>query len=99
MHKIGCALVMDREARAAAGDAEPTPMSELVPLPKVPKTDAGRYSHYKIICISLYTSDIRDLDAKIARLKERGWSKANKSQLIRIALSQLDVETMSIPRM
>ena len=47
----------------------------------------ARPTHYKVICISMYTRDLEDLDAKVAELKRRGWTKANKSQLIRLALS------------
>ena len=51
-----------------------------------------RPEHYKVICISMYTRDIDALDAKVAELKRRGWTKANKSQMIRLALSQLDLD-------
>jgi hypothetical protein len=57
-----------------------------------------RPTHYKVICISMYTQDIEDLDAKVAELKRRGWTKANKSQLIRLALSQIDIDKLSTPR-
>ncbi|MBS1121202.1 MAG: hypothetical protein H6Q90_3430 [Deltaproteobacteria bacterium] len=55
-------------------------------------------THYKVICISMYTRDIEELEAKVAELKRRGWSKANKSQLIRLALSQLDLDKLPTPR-
>ncbi len=54
-------------------------------------------THYKVICISMYTKDLEQLDAKVAELKRRGWTKANKSQLIRLALSQLDVDALTTP--
>jgi hypothetical protein len=57
-----------------------------------------RPTHYKVICISMYTQDIEDLDAKVAELKRRGWTKANKSQLIRLALSQMDIDKLPTPR-
>lgn len=57
-----------------------------------------RPTHYKVICISMYTQDLEDLDAKVAELKRRGWTKANKSQLIRLALSQIDIDKLSMPR-
>jgi hypothetical protein len=57
-----------------------------------------RPTHYKVICISMYTRDIEDLDAKVAELKRRGWTKANKSQLIRLALSQIDLDKLPTPR-
>jgi len=67
-----------------------------------PAKEAGkqqpRPTHYKVICISMYTQDLEDLDAKVAELKRRGWTKANKSQLIRLALSQIDIDKLSTPR-
>jgi len=58
----------------------------------------ARPTHYKVICISMYTRDLEDLDAKVAELKRRGWTKANKSQLIRLALSQIDLDKLPTPR-
>jgi len=48
-------------------------------------------THYKIVCISLYTEDIARLESLVAELKKRGHTKANKSQLIRAALDQVDL--------
>ena len=59
---------------------------------------APRPTHYKVICISMYTRDLEDLDAKVAELKRRGWTKANKSQLIRLALAQIDIDKLPTPR-
>jgi hypothetical protein len=70
--------------------------------PRKPRAAAGgkqpRPTHYKVICISMYTRDLEDLDAKVAELKRRGWTKANKSQLIRLALSQIDIDKLPTPR-
>ncbi|HET9627188.1 MAG TPA: hypothetical protein VFP84_37770 [Kofleriaceae bacterium] len=55
-------------------------------------------THYKVICISMYTRDIEELEAKVAELKRRGWTKASKSQLIRLALSQVDLDKLATPR-
>ena len=57
-----------------------------------------RPTHYKVICISIYTRDLEDLDAKVAELKRRGWTKANKSQLIRLALATLDLDKLPTPQ-
>jgi hypothetical protein len=54
-------------------------------------------THYKVICISMYTRDIEELEAKVAELKRRGWTKASKSQLIRLALAQLDLDKLATP--
>ena len=66
------------------------------PLPK--RAKVTRPTHYKVICISMYTRDLEDLDAKVAELKRRGWTKANKSQLIRLALAQMDVTKLPTPQ-
>jgi hypothetical protein len=55
-------------------------------------------THYKVICISMYTRDLEELDAKVAELKRRGWTKANKSQLIRLALASLDLDKLPTPQ-
>ena len=57
-----------------------------------------RPTHYKVICISMYTRDLEELEAKVAELKRRGWTKANKSHLIRLALSQIDLDKLGTPR-
>ena len=66
------------------------------PRPEAP--DKPKPTHYKVICISMYTRDLEELDAKVAELKRRGWTKANKSQLIRLALSQLDIDDLPVPQ-
>lgn len=55
-----------------------------------------RPTHYKVICISLYNEDIERLDGLVRELKRRGHSKANKSQVIREALLQIDLD--KVPR-
>ena len=54
-------------------------------------------THYKVVCISLYTKDIENLEATVKELKRRGYTKANKSQLIRYALSMLDIDKLPPP--
>jgi hypothetical protein len=51
-------------------------------------------THYKIVCISLYTEDIARLEALVAELKRRGHTKANKSAVIRYALDTADIDKM-----
>ncbi|WP_428266463.1 hypothetical protein [Haliangium sp.] len=55
-------------------------------------------THYKVICISMYTKDIQHLEEKVAELKRRGYTKANKSQLIRMALKQMDIDKLPPPQ-
>jgi hypothetical protein len=51
-------------------------------------------THYKIVCISLYTEDIARLEALVGELKQRGHTKANKSAVIRYALDTVDIGKM-----
>lgn len=55
-------------------------------------------THYKVICISMYTKDIERLEQKVAELKRRGYTKANKSQLIRMALNEIDIDKLPLPQ-
>jgi hypothetical protein len=65
-----------------------------------PKLVAGasenKPAHYKVICISMYTRDLEQLDSMVEELKARGLTKANRSALIRFALGQVNLE--SVPR-
>ena len=65
------------------------PAEELVEPPAAAK--AAKPTHYKVVCISLYNQDIEHLEKMVAELKRRGHTKANKSQLIRAALAQVDL--------
>lgn len=51
---------------------------------------------YKVICISIYNADLERLDEKLCELKSRGYSKASRSALIRVALDQVDLN--KVPR-
>lgn len=53
-------------------------------------------THYKVICISLYTKDLEHLDGLVDELKSRGNTKASRSALIRAALEQIDLD--KVPR-
>ena len=64
-------------------------MPRLLPL-------AAKPTHYKVICISLYTKDLDRLDGMVDDLKARGITKASRSALIRAALDQIDLD--KVPR-
>jgi hypothetical protein len=49
-------------------------------------------THYKVICISIYTEDLARLDQMVDELKARGLTKANRSALIRYALGAIDLD-------
>jgi hypothetical protein len=61
-----------------------------------PQLAADKPTHYKVICISLYTKDLERLDGMVDELKARGITKANRSALIRAALDQIDLD--KVPR-
>jgi hypothetical protein len=54
--------------------------------------------HYKVVSISLYREDIDHLNELVRELKRRGHYKANKSQLIRHALAQVNLDLISRER-
>ena len=47
---------------------------------------------YKVICISLYQVDLKNLDEKVESMKRRGLNQANRSALIRFAVDALDLD-------
>ena len=60
------------------------------------RAKAPRPTHYKVICISMYTRDLARMDALVDALKAKGVTKANRSALIRAALDQVDLD--KVPR-
>lgn len=82
------------EPARARTDSRPVAV-EPVPMNEAPDKKP-RPTHYKVVCISLYVEDIDRLDSLVAELKRRGHSKANKSQVIRAALEQIDLDR--VPR-
>jgi len=59
-----------------------------------PRDAGGKPTHYKVICISMYTDDLKRLDDMVDALKARGLTKANRSALIRFALAAVDLENV-----
>lgn len=45
---------------------------------------------FRVICISVYPEDLEVLDRKIGELKKRGFTRANRSSVIRLAIEQCD---------
>ena len=64
--------------------------------PKLVAQSPDKPAHYKVICISMYTKDLEQLDAMVETLKARGLTKANRSALIRFALAEVDLD--KVPR-
>jgi hypothetical protein len=93
---MGAARVLDGdevEGVLSGAFYKPPPKSETVP---VTSPKGAKPTHYKVICISMYTKDLDRLDELIEELKGRGITKANRSALIRVALEQLDLD--KVPR-
>ncbi len=62
------------------------------PVAAVRPAVADKPKHYKVISISLYLEDIDRLKQLVRELKRRGHTRANRSQVIREALRQLDLD-------
>jgi hypothetical protein len=91
---LGAARVLDAdEVQGVLSGAFYTPKSAPRPAP-APASE--KPTHYKVICISMYTRDLARMDALVEELKARGVTKANRSALIRAALEQVDLD--KIPR-
>ena len=89
---LGAARVLDAdEVQGVLSGAFYTPKGAPRPVPAAEKP-----THYKVICISMYTRDLERLDELVDELKTRGITKANRSALIRVALEQLDLD--KVPR-
>lgn len=52
-------------------------------------------SHYRMLCISMYTRDIERCDELVTELRARGLTKMSRSELVRIALAQVDVDRIA----
>ncbi|HVJ90443.1 MAG TPA: hypothetical protein VM580_11625 [Labilithrix sp.] len=96
---LGAARVLDGdEVQGVLSGAFYQPVTTEAPestRPK-PREDKAKPTHYKVICISMYTKDLDRLDELVEELKSRGVTKANRSALIRVALEQLDLD--KVPR-
>jgi hypothetical protein len=94
MNKGNCAA---RAASASVGaDDVDDVLAESYYRPGPAAAGRDKPSHYKVICISMYTQDLTKLDAMVDELKARGLTKASRSALIRFALSGVDLE--KVPR-
>lgn len=89
--------VLDKgEVEGILSGAFYTPLEGGVPPSQTRLRAANKPTHYKIICISMYTKDLDRLDSLVGELKARGMTKASRSALIRVALDQVDLD--KVPR-
>ncbi len=58
------------------------------------KKAKAKPDHYDVICISMYTEDLAQLDKMVAKLKKGGHRKMSRSALIRFALDQVDLDDL-----
>jgi hypothetical protein len=87
------ARVLDRdEVDGVLSSAFYTPSSPAAPSGPSSDAAAEKPLHYKVICISMYTDDLKRLDGMVDELKLRGLTKANRSALIRYALGAVDLD-------
>lgn len=90
------ARVLDRdEVEGVLSGTFYSPQSASQPAPTAPVPKSAREpkpAHYKVICISMYTDDLKRLDRMVEELKGRGLTKANRSALIRYALGEVDLD-------
>jgi hypothetical protein len=96
---LGSARVLDGdevEGVLSGAFYKPAPESGKMQKAVTKDAKAGKPTHYKVICISMYTKDLDRLDELVEELKGRGITKANRSALIRVALEQLDLD--KVPR-
>lgn len=95
---LGAARVLDGdevEGVLSGAFYQPAPVPERQPSQRA-REEKPKPTHYKVICISMYTRDLERLDELVDELKRRGITKANRSALIRVALDQLDLD--KVPR-
>jgi hypothetical protein len=86
------ARVLDREEVEGVLSAKFYAPSGEAQEPATPGRNAEKPQHYKVICISMYTEDLKRLDSMVDALKSRGLTKANRSALIRYALGAVDLD-------
>lgn len=92
------------EIPAARQVAQPRPKSpepsvakktaEATPIARRRTASPQDANHYKVLSISLYNEDIEKMDDLVLELKKRGFTRANRSALIRFALDQVDITKM-----
>lgn len=52
----------------------------------------GKANHYKSVCVSFYNEDIARIEELVKELKRLGFTKANRSAVLRAAIEQFDVK-------
>ena len=61
------------------------------------KDPKRRPTHYRVISVAVYETDLAQWDAAVEQLKSEGYTKATRSSLLRLAMSQLDLSKLGEP--
>ena len=77
---------------AALDGVDEVTVASVVTVDDLAREPRPRPEHYKVICISLYNEDLARLDELVRELKKRGFTKANRSAVLRAAVEQFDPE-------
>ncbi len=51
-------------------------------------------THYRVVSVSLYLDDIERIDTLVKELKRRGFTKMNRSALIRFAIDTVNIDNL-----
>lgn len=78
--------------KAALDGVDEVTVASVVTVDDLAREPRPRPEHYKVICISLYNEDLARLDELVRELKKRGFTKANRSAVLRAAVEQFDPE-------
>lgn len=73
------------------------PNGNLLPLDTDSPPVAGRKdkpTHYRVVSVSLYNDDIERIDSLVKELKRRGFTKMNRSALIRYAIDTVNIDDL-----
>ncbi len=79
-----------RSPRVSHRDADQSAEHRVSIHSEPPPKKKPKPEHYKVICISLYNEDLARLDDIVQVLKDRGFTKANRSAVLRAAMEQFD---------
>lgn len=80
--------------KAAPVAPAPTAAVSVRPQPRRAPRREPEPQHYKVLSISLYNDDIQRMDELVKELKNQGFTRMNRSALIRFALDQVDISKM-----
>ena len=61
---------------------------------KKKKKKKDKPTHYRVVSVSLYMDDIERIDNLVKELKRRGFTKMNRSALIRFAIDTVNLDDM-----